>query len=104
MISRVSSLNNMLGEELMIGSSEGKSNTHQEGFHMSPDMDSMVNKVESDKQGQGGFQRLLHNLWWCSRAWARQPLPIPGDSPDSKFLMWIDHSYSAHLERKHFQL
>ena len=45
---RVSSLNNMLGEELMIGSSEGKegdSNTYQGGFHMSPDMDSMVNKV-----------------------------------------------------------
>ena len=72
MSSSVSSLNNMLGEELMTGSSEGKegdSNTHQGGFHMSPDMDSMVNKVEdewmeveSDRQGQGGFQRLLHNL------------------------------------------
>ena len=49
--SRVSSLNNMLGEELMTGRSDGKegmSNTHQGGFHMSQDMDSMVNNVEDE--------------------------------------------------------
>ena len=56
----------------MTGGSEGKeeeSNTHQGGFHMSPDMDSIVNKVEdewveveSDRQGQGGFQIKLHNF------------------------------------------
>ena len=68
MSSRVSSLNNMLGEELITGGSEGKegeSNTHQGGFHMSPDMVNKVEdewmEVESDRQGQGGFQRMLHN-------------------------------------------
>ena len=66
---------------------------------MTPSMVASISRVE-----QGASAPRRYPSSWCSSAWAKQPLSTPVESADSKFLMWIDHKYSAHLEKTHFQL